>query len=301
VRAVIVCNPRAGRQEASQDIARAAGVLMANGWTVDVEASTGPGDATRIADAAVRAGSEAVLAAGGDGTLNEVVQALAGTETRLGYLPYGTVNIWARETGIPLDPAAAAHAFVDGRTVQVDLGRAGERYFLLMAGLGFDAEVVRRERALDHYKRRFGVLPYAAAGVATVWRYRGADVELRYDGLIRRVESLMVIVGNTRLYGGFLRFTPNAVANDGWLDLCILKGNGVLALLRQGLPLLATRTVSRSDVEMLRVRELTVRTERPFPMQLDGELAGSTPVSFGIAPRALHAVVPREFGSDLIP
>jgi YegS/Rv2252/BmrU family lipid kinase len=275
-------------------------VLAAAGWETDVEVSACAGDATRIAADAVAAGYDAVLAAGGDGTLNEVVQALAGTVTALGYLPYGTVNIWARELGIPLDPAAAARAFVDGRVERIDLGRANDRYFLLMAGLGFDGEVVSRERSLDRYKRRFGVLPYVAAGASTLVRYRGADFELRYDGLIRRVQALMLVIGNTRLYGGMFHFTPNAVANDGWLDLCIIKGRGVLALARQSLPLLFARTAAYAEVELLRVRELAARTERPVLLQLDGELAGSTPVVFRVEPRAIRAIVPREFASTLI-
>jgi YegS/Rv2252/BmrU family lipid kinase len=297
---VIACNPYAGRQGAEGGIGRAVEVLARAGWEAEVAVSASPGDVTRIARDAVSAGYDAVLAAGGDGTLNEAIQALAGTETRLGYLPYGTVNIWARELGIPRAPGAAAQAFIDGRTEQIDLGRANDRYFLLMAGLGFDAEVVRLERAIDRYKRRFGVLPYVAAGASALWRYRGADFELRYDGLIRRVQALMLVVGNTRLYGGMFHFTPNAVANDGWLDMCIIKGRGPLSLARQSLPLLLARSVTRADVELLRVRDFAVRTERSVPLQLDGELAGSTPVVFGVAPRALRAVVPRDFSSDLI-
>jgi len=300
MRAVIVCNPAAGRQQAAEGIGRASDVLVRAGWTIDVEMSTGRGDATRIARNAVESRVDAVIAAGGDGTINEAIQALAGSETALGYLPYGTVNIWARELGIPLDPAAAAQTFVEGQAKQIDLGQANGRYFLLMAGLGFDGEVVRREHALDRYKRRFGVLPYVAAGASALWQYRGADVELRYDGLIRRVQALMLVVGNTRLYGGFFRFTPRAVANDGWLDLCIIKGKGLLAVVRQSLPLLLARTITHADVELIRVRDLTVRAERSLPLQLDGEPVGETPVTFGIAPRTLRVIVPRGFNTDLI-
>jgi diacylglycerol kinase (ATP) len=265
-----------------------------------VALTSGRGDATRLAREAVADGVDAVLAAGGDGTINEVIQSLAGGETALGYLPSGTVNIWARELGIPLTPDGAAQAIVSGRTTTVDLGRVNERYFLLMAGLGFDAEVVKRAHRLERFKPRFGVLPYVAAGLTAAALYRGIDVELRYDGNIRRLQALMVVIGNTRLYGGRYHFTPRAVANDGWLDLCIVKGRGQLQFARQSLPLLLSGSIHYSDVECMRVRELAVRSDPPVPYQLDGELCGHTPLQVSVAPKALRVIVPNDFSSDLI-
>lgn len=300
MKAVIICNPRAGRQTGDGALGPAMPVLIEAGWQIDVVQSLAPGDATRIARDAVDSGVEAALVAGGDGTLNEVVQALAGTETALGYLPYGTVNVWARELKIPLQPAAAAAAIVDGRIERIDLGAANDRYFLLMAGVGFDGEVVKRAMALERHKARFGILPYVAAGLSTVPRYHGSDLELRYDGVIRRIQALMLVVGNTRLYAGRLHLTPNAVANDGWLDLCIVKGRGPLALIRQSLPMLLSGSITHSDVELLRVREVSVSNSGPLPLQLDGELVGTTPVDFRVAPGCLRVIIPRRFDSDLI-
>lgn len=298
--AVILANPRAGRQGADGGLESSLTLLRDAGWSVSIEQSQGRGDATRIARNAVEAGLDAVLVAGGDGTLNEAIQALANTDTALGYLPYGTVNIWARELKIPLDPRQATQSILDGRTVSVDLGIANGRYFLLMAGLGFDGEVVRRARSLERHKARFGVLPYVAAGLTTVPRYWGSDIELRYDGVIRKVQALMLVIGNTRLYGGLFHITPDAVANDGWLDLCIIKGKGPMAMVRQSLPMLLSRSISHADVETVRVRSLSVQTSPPAAFQLDGELVGTTPVNFGIAPGALRAIVPHDLVTDLI-
>jgi YegS/Rv2252/BmrU family lipid kinase len=248
----------------------------------------------------VASGLDAVLAAGGDGTINEIVQALAGTRTALGYLPHGTVNVWARELHIPLDIEKAARTIAEGRLERIDLGRANDRYFLLMASVGFDTEVLRRAQALERHKQRFGILPYVASGLSAVPLFRGVDVELRYDGLIRRVHALMLVLGNTRLYGGWFQLTPNAVANDGWLDLCIVKGRGTFALVRQSLPLLLSQTIRRSDVELVRVRELTIAADEPLQLQVDGELDGTTPVTCCVEPKALSVIVPRGFTSDLI-
>lgn len=300
MKATIICNPRAGKRGVDGDIDGAVSILEGAGWSVSLERSDGPGDATRLAREAAEARLDAVLVAGGDGTLNEAIQGLVGTETALGYLPYGTVNIWARELSMPLQPEAAARAVADGRVERIDVGQANDRYFLLMAGIGFDAEVVRRAQGVEHHKQRFGVLPYVAVGLSAAPLYRARDLELRYDGIIRRVEALLLVVGNTRLYGGRFHFTPQAVANDGWLDLCIVKGRGPLSLLRQGLPLLLTGSIARSDVELRRVRELVVQSDTPLSLQTDGELVGSTPVHFAIAPAALRAIVPRDSAPQLI-
>jgi YegS/Rv2252/BmrU family lipid kinase len=275
-------------------------VLERHGWEVEVQRSRGPGDATRIAREAVEANRDVLVVAGGDGTINEAVQALAGTSTALGFLPYGTVNVWAREIGLPMTPREAAVSLLSGRTETLDLGIANDRYFLLMAGIGFDSEVVRRSQKVERFKSRFGILPYVAVTLATATFYRGVDVELRYDGVIRRVQALMLVLGNTRLYGGRYRFTPEAVATDGWLDLCIVKGHGALAMIRQSLPILIGGTTTFSDVEVIRVRDLIVRGDGHAPLQLDGELIGHTPTHFRVAPRALRVIVPFEFDSELI-
>lgn len=295
-----MCNPRAGRNVGMDGLAGAVDVFTAAGWDLTLETTSRPGDATDLARAAVESGADAVIVAGGDGTLNEAVQGLAGSETALGYVPYGTVNVWAREMRLPLQAEGAARELVAGRLERVDLGVADGRYFLLMASVGFDSEVLRRAQGMEQYKHRFGVLPYVATGLSTAPLFRGVDVELRYDGLIRRVQALMLVIGNTRLYGGRFQLTPNAVANDGWLDLCIIKGRGPLALVRQSLPVLLSGTISHSDVDVLRVREVSVQADEPIPVQMDGELAGATPMRFAVAPRALSVIVPKNFASNLI-
>lgn len=300
MKATLISNPSAGRMTSREHISEVVQVLEHHGWVVEVQRSSAPGDATRISQEAVERADDVVVVAGGDGTINEVIQSLAGTDTSLGFIPYGTVNVWAREIGVPSSPRAAALSLVSGRVKTVDLGVVNDRYFLLMAGIGFDGEVVRRARQVERYKRHFGILPYVAVAIATSTLYRGIDVELRYDGVIRRVQALMLVIGNTRLYGGRFRFTPNAVATDGWLDLCIVKGRGQLALIRQSLPILIGGSTAFSDVETLRVRELIVRGNGPAPLQLDGELIGNTPAHFRVEPRAMRVIVPLEFNSDLI-
>ena len=135
IRVLIVFNPGAGQAgSAEQDVHAARDVWREHGWQVDLRPTAGPGDGTRIAREAATQGYHLVVAAGGDGTVNEVINGLAGTQTALAALPIGTVNVWVRELGLPLQPRAAAEALLHAQIRTIDLGRAGDRYFLLMCG-----------------------------------------------------------------------------------------------------------------------------------------------------------------------
>src|SRR5207248_8260920 len=136
VQATLIHNPAAGPRSRAADLAIVRSLLCAHGWALRMEATTGPATATALAREAVERGDDVVIVAGGDGTINEVIQALAGTTVALGVLPAGTVNVWAREIGLPARPVAAAKALADGAYRSVDLGRAGDRCLLLRAGSG---------------------------------------------------------------------------------------------------------------------------------------------------------------------
>src|SRR5437870_4667621 len=180
-RALIVFNPIAGQAENfQQDIRAARDVWRAHGWTVDLRPTTGRGDGTRIAREAAAAGYDVVVAAGGDGTVNEVINGLVGTQTALAALPIGTVNVWVREIGMPLQPRAAAEALLNAQVRAIDLGRAGDRHFLLMAGVGFDAAVTAEVRADE--KRRLGVFAYLIRAYELAWRFRGTRARILIDG-----------------------------------------------------------------------------------------------------------------------
>src|SRR5262245_10310864 len=155
--ATLIVNPRAGDQTFSRGIDRVVATAAELGWQIHVAETRAAGDATRLAADAVQAGHPIVLAGGGDGTLNEVIQPLAGTATAVGAVPLGTVNVWVRELGISLDPVEATRQLLLGQVRQIDLGRVNERYFLLMAGLGFDAVAVHAIEGTVQ-KRRFGPL-----------------------------------------------------------------------------------------------------------------------------------------------
>ena len=301
-RARIIANPASGGVQsgmALRELAETARWLTEHGMPTELRLTRRAGHATDLAHEAATAGYDMVVAAGGDGTVNDVIQALAGYRTALGVLPMGTVNVWAREMGIGLSAFDARETLLQGVRRRVDLGRAGQRYFLMMAGIGFDAEVARR---VEHGRlKRFGLklLEYLAT-VALLSVTRSSDsIRITIGSRRRREQALMVIIGNTRLYGGAMTFTRRAVADDGALDVVVVGSGGLLhrinvlgrAFLR--LPSAGPR------VRYERTQSIRLEARRPTPVQVDGEVIGYLPMTFSVAPQALSVIVPREAPREL--
>jgi YegS/Rv2252/BmrU family lipid kinase len=288
--APLILNPGSGVRAHSRAVERVVRAAAERGWRLDVVETLAPGDATRLAADAARAGQPVVLAGGGDGTLNEVIQALAGTSTAVGAVPLGTVNVWVRELGLSLDPAEATGQLLRGQTRRLDLGRVNGRYFLLMAGLGFDAAAVHAVEGTRR-KRRFGPLAFVAAGALEAIRTRGQRLRLRADGRTFETNAALVTVGNTRLWAGAVRITHRATAADGLLDVCVFPGLSLLTKLRHLFLVFIGRHEDDPDVTYLQVRELLVAARPPIPIQVDGEPFGTTPARIEIVPGAVRVLV----------
>jgi YegS/Rv2252/BmrU family lipid kinase len=287
--ACLILNPQAGLRARAGTVERVLAVGAALGWQIDVMETSARGDATRLAAEAARTGRQIVLVGGGDGTLNEVIQGLAGTGTAVGALPLGTMNVWVRELGLPLDPADTLRELLRGQVRRIDLGRANGRYFLLMAGLGFDAEAMNAVQG--QAKRRLGPVAILVAGAMAGLRSSGSRLRLRADGQVIETDALLMTVGNTRLWAGAVRITHHATAADGLLDVCIFPGRSLLTRLRHVLLVLLGRHDADPEVTYLQVRELLVAARPRLPLQIDGEPIGTTPARIEIAPGALHVLV----------
>lgn len=294
-RAVLIQNPTAGQSDWQEQIAAALRTFREADWAIDLRETAGPGDATRFAREAVAAGLDVVVVAGGDGTVNEALQGLAEqTKTALAVLPGGTVNVWATELGITDKEEDIAARIVAGRRRRIDVGRVNDRYFLMMASAGFDAETSARVAdtpELKQMKRRMGPLAYALAAVQTLRTFRGRRLLLEIDGESVRRQALMVIVGNTRLYGGIAQITYQARADDGFLDLCVLTGQGPLDLARRFVAVLLRRQRQDPDIDYRKVRRVVITASRPLHIQADGEDIGETPATLDALPAALEVIV----------
>ena len=310
---LIVRNPRARRAPSEAALREAAEPLRAKGVWIDLRSTEAPGHAREIAAEAARDGVDLLVAAGGDGTIHEAINGLAGSDTALSAIPSGTANVWAREVGIPR--GSRALAWIEGaRRVRIDLGRAefedpvgsrSERLFLLMCSTGLDAEVVRRIGGGGRAKRRLGKILYALHGTERLLRAPPVRTRIAIEGppadtTIER-SLLFAVAGNTRLYGGISRLTGDARADDGLLDLAAFCGGGLASrltlsarvyprALRRGLRgSLAPR--AGGAAEYLRGAGFRIEPETPLAVQADGEYLGETPLTLSVAPRALDVLI----------
>jgi YegS/Rv2252/BmrU family lipid kinase len=237
-----------------------------------------------------------VVVAGGDGTINETVQSLVGSGATLGIIPVGTANVLARELRIPLDPVAAARTLVTGQSRPIDLGLitahgARPRYFCEMVGIGFDAALMHG--ILPEMKLVLGKGAYVVSAVTTSFTHRPTRMRVVVDG--RRMSRLvyMFVISNTGLYGDdFLEITPGAAVDDGLLTCTLFRSHSFWKAWWHFLGIALGRAHEMSDVEMFDCRHIEVRGGKPTPIQMDGDLVGSTPAVIEIVPRALRVVTP---------
>ena len=272
--------------------------LQAHGWRAELWHTRGPGEGGELARKAVEQGADMVIAAGGDGTINDIIQGLVGSETVLGVLPTGTVNVWAREMGIPHDMHKACEILINGQTRSVDVGCINGRYFLLMAGIGIDGQITR---AIDHKPlKRLGVLGYVLAAMWFGPGYKGFPVVVSNNDVVVKTRALQVFIGNTQLYAGALKFTWQARLDDGLLDLVIVRKRSWLGRIIVLSDFILRRNQRRRWVRYDQVRSIKIDTPTPIAYQIDGDSGGQTPAILTVAQKALKVVVPQKTPDGLI-
>lgn len=286
-RALLLTNKRSGG--AARDLVPAIERLREAGLTVSVEAPYSADDLRRRI--ACSDGSTVILA-GGDGTVNAAAPALRGLGRPFGLLPLGTANDLARTLGIPFDPVEAADVIAQGHVRRIDLGLINGEPFFNVASLGLSAEVVEAHEREPGRKRLLGVLNYPLSAWAAFRRHRPFRAELVIDGERLRCRATQIAVGNGRHYGGGMIIDEAAEIDDGWLRVYYLRPAGLLSMLWV-LPALRFGWLRRTPVaEVRRGRRVEIRTRRPRPVDVDGELNGRTPVVVEIEPAAVEVFAP---------
>jgi diacylglycerol kinase (ATP) len=285
----IIHNPIAGRRR-GRLLARVVAALGAVGHPPRVVATAARGDAARIARELAGAGAATGAVAGGDGTINEAVNGLAGTGARLAIVPLGTANVLAGELGLPRDAAAIARVIAGGAARPIHLGEvaagAGRRRFTMMAGVGFDAHVVANlSLAL---KRRTGKLAYAWQMLVEWLRLRPARFRVTADGAAFDCASAIVAKG--RFYAGRYVAAPDASLARDSFELVLFERGGRLAVLRYALALGLGRLARTRGVRILTARAIAI--EGGGPVHADGDIVGTLPARFAIARETLHVLVP---------
>ena len=261
-----------------------------------IRETTMPGDAERVALAAVEEGYTRIIAAGGDGTVNEVVNGIissGSTDTVLGVLPVGTMNVFAMELGIPLNSLEKAwEVILSGSIRKIDLPicKSPEftRCFVQLAGVGLDAEVVRRTSRES--KKALGPMSYLLS-LAQIAGQTPPPITLQTDDGKERTGSF-VLLGNGRFYGGPFKMFRSGSPVDGLLDVLVFRNQSPWDLLRYMHAILIGQHQNLGDVEYFQSREISLSSEGAVPFELDGEMAGYLPVNFSVKSVALPVFAP---------
>ena len=244
------------------------------------------GDAERFAGEAVQRGTDAVLAAGGDGTVNEVVNALAGSTVPLGIVPVGTANDFARQAGIPADVRAAVELVLTTEPTCLDVGELNGRVFLNVSTAGIGAETTAE--TAPGAKEMFGPLAYALAAVRKLVSESGVrQARFSGPGFAVDLEYLVFAVGNARATGAGVVITPLASARDGLLDLCVVGPVGRTSLAPLFLEVKRGEHLEREGVHYVQTPWLRVEAEEPISVNVDGEPGSYTVLDYRVRPQAL--------------
>ena len=282
---VVILNPAARSEKAKRWRARVESV--ARGCVIC--ATSRAGEAEALARHAAEEGFEKIVAAGGDGTINEVVNGLAGSNAALGLLPIGTMNVFATELGLPAHDLKLCWNIIQGENTRlVDLPSANGKYFVQLAGVGLDAQVVK-ETSLT-LKRNFGPLSYLISAAQIAAR-QPPRLFLESENTSIE-EGSFVLVGNGRLYGGPFPFFKHAIIDDGLFDVIVFKQLGYLEIIKYLQDVVFSSEIRVPEIEYFQTRRLRVTSDSEVPVELDGELVGSCPVEFQVRERTLRVLAP---------
>jgi YegS/Rv2252/BmrU family lipid kinase len=291
---VIILNPAAGRyramrqQQTLESLLRQASRQTGVAWRI--AKTSHAGHATELAKQAADEGVPIVVAAGGDGTCGEVVNGIVDTSTRLGILPLGTGNDFARCAGISENLQIAVENLFTGKPHRVDLGWVNGRYFINIAGCGLDAAVA--QRANRGFRFLHGTTAYIAAVAQTILTFQPPHMHITTDSEDLHVRALLCTVANSPSYGGGMRIAPYAQIDDGWLDVCIAQAVSKWEFARVFPRVFSGTHISHPSFLMQKARQVRVESDPPALILVDGDVMGTTPAEFCIYPGAIEVILP---------
>ena len=298
-----IVNPQAGGFRGFQKLVdKAVKQLSKQGYQVECTDTTGAGDGLRLARQAAAQGYDVAVAIGGDGTVNEVCNGLAGTDTALGVLPAGTGNVYAAEVGIPiwwpLKPDAVSQGvkiLTTGQRRRIDLGRlhltdGTSRYFLMWCGIGLDAAISEARKPIQ--PRSLNYASWIVSGLIVAVDFMGTPATIITDQSTAKKRVLLAVASNAQLYGRIWRMAPEAKMDDGLLDVAVMSGHGWPSTVKHLAGLTLRRHVKDPDFDLYRTAKFSLSSKDPLPVHVDAETVGTTPVEIEVVPNALNIILP---------
>ncbi len=308
----VIINPKAGSGRGSKDWPIIKATLESKGLDYDFEFTKKRYHAVELAVTAINSGYRNIIAVGGDGTVNEIVngifiqQVAPTTDILLGAIAVGTGNDWARTYKVPWDYTLAVEAIIGRRDFLQDIGLASfyetrvrhNRYFANAVGIGFDGAVGFRFNRLKELGRR-GKWLYMMALVHALITYRATRVYAKIDERSIKSDIFSATLGIGKFNGGGMLQAPDAVSDDGLFDMTIIRKLSKWNVLRN-LPILYNGKIyEHPKISVVRAKDITIRSLPPMPMELDGEAVGHSPFTFKIIPKAIRVVVGATFREQL--
>jgi diacylglycerol kinase (ATP) len=306
---LVIVNPNAGNKKGKKDWDTISALLKKENLPFTVKFTERKGHAIIFAMEGIAAGFRKIITVGGDGTLNEVVNGVFSTgvcltkDISLSLIPVGTGNDWGRMFGIPLDYKKAIKIIRDNKQMLHDVGLVSfyngsekkKRYFINIAGLGFESVVVRRTN-IQKDKGRSGKMIYFYNLLMSLLSYKNTKAEVIIDGERINADVFSINIGNGRYCGGGMRQTPNALPDDGFLDMTIINGMGKFEIIRNLKILYDGTILNHPKIDGYRCKNVKVSSDSVIYTQADGESLGHTPVEFSILPASINIV----YGTNII-
>jgi YegS/Rv2252/BmrU family lipid kinase len=306
---LVIVNPNAGNGKGEKDWDMISALLEKEEILFTVQFTERKGHAIKLSQEAISAGIRKIIIVGGDGTLNEVVNGVftnntcLSTDVVLSLIPVGTGNDWGRMFGIPLDYGRAVKIIRDDKRLAHDVGLVSffdgnekyKRYFINIAGLGFESVVVKK----TNYQKdngHGGKLIYFYNLLTSLLAYKNTTAEITIDGELKHANVFSVNIGNGRYCGGGMRQTPNALPNDGLLDATIINGMGKFEIIRNLKILYDGTILNHPKIEGYRCKNIKINSGSILYIEADGESLGHTPAEFSIIPSGINIV----YGTNII-
>lgn len=294
-KARIIYNPTSGREAVKKSLPTILEKFEVAGYETSTHATTSEGDAIAAARTAVERGYDLVVAAGGDGTINEVINGLAEQSNRpkLGIIPAGTTNDFARALHIPRDINKAVDIILSGKSMLLDIGKVNEHYFINIAGGGKLTELTYD--VPSKLKTVLGQLAYYIRGIEMLPSLKPSNVKIEYDGEILEEDIMLFLVSNSNSVGGFEKLAPDAKMNDGYFDLLILRKTNLAEFIQ--IATLASRGehLKSKNIIYKQAKHIKVHTDEKMQLNIDGEYGGLMPGEFINLQQHIEFCVPEEF------
>ncbi|WP_102347863.1 diacylglycerol kinase [Bacillus sp. Marseille-P3661] len=296
-RARVIYNPTSGREIFKRHLPEVLDRLEGAGYETSCHATKGPGDATTAARIAADRGFDVVVAAGGDGTINEVVNGLAEQKHRpkLGVIPVGTTNDFARAIHANKSIEKACEIITEGSTRKIDIGKVNDQYFINIAGGGRITELTYE--VPSKLKTVLGQVAYYLKGVEMLPSIKPTPLTIEYDGKLFEGEVMLFLVSNTNSVGGFEKLAPKAQLDDGMFDIIILKKSTMADFVRIATMALRGEHLNDDLVIYTRANRVRVYSDEKVQLNLDGEFGGLLPAEFVNLYQHIEIFVPKEYGN----